>query len=76
MTEARRWAAMNLECSPMSIRATKQAALRSLDVPALETAMNNMNYPAYAAMARGTMPSTATATALQRSTRALTQGVT
>ncbi len=52
MTEARRWAAMNLECSPMSIRATKQAALRSLDVPALETAMNNMNYPAYAAMAR------------------------
>ena len=52
MTEARRWAAMILECSPMSIRATKQAAMRSLDVPALETAMNNMNYPAYAAMAR------------------------
>ena len=52
MTEARRWAAMILECSPMSIRATKQTALRSLDVPALETAMNNMNYPAYAAMAR------------------------
>jgi crotonobetainyl-CoA hydratase len=52
MTEARRWAAMNLECSPMSIRATKQAAMRSLDMPALETAMNNTHYPAYAAMAR------------------------
>jgi len=52
MIEARRWAGMILECSPMSIRATKQAALRSLDVPALELAMNNMNYPAYAAMAR------------------------
>ena len=52
MTEARRWAGMILECSPLSIRATKQAALRSLDVPALETAMNNMNYPAYAAMTR------------------------
>ena len=52
MIEARRWAGMILECSPMSIRATKQAALRSLDVPALETAMNNMNYPAYAALAR------------------------
>ena len=53
MAEARRWAAMILECSPASVRATKQAALRSLDVPGLEAAMNNMNYPAYAAMARG-----------------------
>ena len=53
MAEARRWAGLILECSPASIRATKQAVMRSLDVPALETAMNNMNYPAYAAMARG-----------------------
>ena len=52
MTEARRWAAMILECSPVSIRATKQGVMRSLDVPVLETAMNNMNYPAYAAMTR------------------------
>ena len=27
--------------------------MRSLDAPSLEAAMNNMNYPAYAAMARG-----------------------
>ena len=53
MTEARRWAAMILECSPSSVRATKQSVMRSLDVPVLEAAMNNMNYPAYAAMWHG-----------------------
>ncbi len=51
MAEARRWAGLILECSPMSIRATKQIVLRSLDVPALEMAMKNMNYPAYIALA-------------------------
>ena len=51
MEEARRWAGQILECSPMSIRATKQAVMRSLDVPALEMAMRNLNYPAYVAMA-------------------------
>jgi len=50
MAEARRWAGLILECSPMSIRATKQVAMRSLDVPALETAMKNMHYPAYVAL--------------------------
>jgi enoyl-CoA hydratase/carnithine racemase len=50
MQEARRWAGMILECSPMSVRATKQAVTRSLDVPALEMAMRNMNYPAYVAL--------------------------
>jgi len=50
MQEARRWAAMILECSPMSVRATKQAVMRSLDVPSLEMAMRNMNYPAYVAL--------------------------
>jgi enoyl-CoA hydratase/carnithine racemase len=50
MPEARRWAQMILECSPMSVRATKQAVLRSLDVPSLEMAMRNMNYPAYVAL--------------------------
>ena len=53
MAEARRWAALILECSPASVRATKQGVMRSLDAPSLEAAMNNMNYPAYAAMARG-----------------------
>ena len=51
MPEARRWADQILECSPMSIRATKQAVMRSLDVPALEMAMRNAHYPAYLAMA-------------------------
>ena len=51
MQEAKRWAGQILECSPMSIRATKQVVLRSLDVPALEMAMRNLSYPAYVAMA-------------------------
>jgi enoyl-CoA hydratase/carnithine racemase len=50
MQEARRWANQMLECSPMSIRATKQVVMRSLDVPATETAMRNMSYPAFVAM--------------------------
>ena len=52
MAEARNWAAQILECSPMSIRATKQVVTRSLDVPALEIAMRNLNYPAYVAMTK------------------------
>src|SRR5262249_27438117 len=51
MQEARRWAAQILDCSPMSIRATKQVVRRSLDVPAAELAMCNQHYPAYLAMA-------------------------
>jgi crotonobetainyl-CoA hydratase len=50
MEEARRWAGMILECSPMSIRATKQTVMRSLNVPALDAAMKNQDYPAYAAL--------------------------
>jgi enoyl-CoA hydratase/carnithine racemase len=50
MAEARRWAGQILECSPMSIRATKQVVMRSLDVPSLEIAMRNAHYPAYVAM--------------------------
>ena len=45
MAEARSWAGQILECSPMSIRATKQVVMRSLDVPALEIAMRNLHYP-------------------------------
>jgi len=52
MEEARRWAGLILECSPMSVRATKQAVMRSLDAPSLQAAMDNMTYPAYAALAR------------------------
>jgi enoyl-CoA hydratase/carnithine racemase len=50
MEEARRWAGQILDCSPMSIRATKQVVMRSLDVPALEIATRNMHYPAFVAM--------------------------
>lgn len=50
MEEAKRWAGMILECSPMSIRATKNTVMRSLDVPTLETALRNLNYPAFVAM--------------------------
>ena len=50
MAAARRWAADILACSPMSVRATKQTVMRALDVPALEMAMRNMNYPAFVAM--------------------------
>jgi enoyl-CoA hydratase/carnithine racemase len=50
MAEARRWAGQILECSPMSVRATKQVVMRSLDVPALEMAMKNQSYPAYVAL--------------------------
>ena len=50
MEEAMRWAAMILECSPMSIRATKQVVMRSLDVPALEVAVKNERYPAQIAL--------------------------
>jgi len=50
MEEARKWAGQILECSPMSIRATKQVVMRSLDVPSLEIATRNAHYPAYVAM--------------------------
>src|SRR6478735_6325148 len=52
MSEARRWADQILACSPMSVRATKQVVMRSLDVPALEVATHNLHYPAFVAMTR------------------------
>ena len=51
MNEAKKWAQQILDCSPMSIRATKQVVMRSLDVPATEMAMRNQTYPAFVAMA-------------------------
>jgi enoyl-CoA hydratase/carnithine racemase len=52
LTAARRWASSILEYSPMSVRATKQVVMRALDVPALEMANRNLNYPAFVAMTR------------------------
>jgi enoyl-CoA hydratase/carnithine racemase len=39
MTAARRWASLIGECSPMSIRASKQTVMRGLDEPTLESAL-------------------------------------
>lgn len=50
---AKRWAAQILECSPMSVRATKQAALRGLDEPSLQAAIEAQGgYPAVRALFR------------------------
>jgi crotonobetainyl-CoA hydratase len=46
---ARRWAAQILECSPMSIRASKEAVYSSQDAASLEAAMRT-EYPASVAM--------------------------
>jgi enoyl-CoA hydratase/carnithine racemase len=50
MAAARRWAAAILECAPLSVRASKQAALAGLDRP-LEEAMS-ARYDGLAAMVR------------------------
>ena len=42
---AERWAAAIVECAPLSVRATKQAALMGLDIP-LDDAINR-DYPIY-----------------------------
>ncbi len=52
MTAAKRWANDILACSPMSVRATKQVVMRSLDTPSLEISMRNQHYPAFIAMAQ------------------------
>ncbi len=46
---AKRWAAKIMECSPMSIRATKQASMRGLAMPTLQDAIE-ATYPAVRAM--------------------------
>jgi crotonobetainyl-CoA hydratase len=50
---ARRFAGQIGECSPMSIRASKQAVMRGLDEPSLEAAIRGQSrYPAVAALFR------------------------
>ncbi len=46
MDRARTWAAQILECSPASVRASKQTVMRSLDVPNLQESMKLGQYPA------------------------------
>jgi len=51
MAAAKRWAGLIGECSPMSIRASKQAVMRGLDEPTLEAALKGQNrYEAVAAL--------------------------
>ena len=45
LEEARRWAALILECSPKAVRASKQAVYRGLNEPTLEQAFRT-TYPA------------------------------
>jgi crotonobetainyl-CoA hydratase len=46
---AKRWAALILECGPMSIRASKEAVQKGLGEPSLEAAIKGQNrYPAVA----------------------------
>lgn len=53
LATARRWAAQILECSPMSIRASKQIVHRGLDEPTLTDAYNKQrDYPAVRALFR------------------------
>jgi enoyl-CoA hydratase/carnithine racemase len=47
MAAARRWAEQILECSPLSVRATKQASMRGMRHGSIEDAMNE-RYPAIA----------------------------
>ena len=51
LAAANRWAALICECSPMSIRASKDAIHRGLDAPTLEAAIKDQfKVPAVAAM--------------------------
>ena len=53
MAAAKRWAALIAECSPMSVRASKQAVLKGLDEPSLAAAIEGQNrYEAVAALYR------------------------
>ena len=51
LEEARKWAAMMLECSPMSLRATKQAAYRGMAIADVEMAIK-VEYDAVARLRR------------------------
>jgi len=53
MDAARRWAGLILDCGPMSVRASKEAAYKGLDEPSLRAALENQaQYPAVRALYR------------------------
>ena len=51
MPASKRWAGMILECSPMSVRASKQAVYQGLDKSTLKDAINS-DYPAVEALCK------------------------
>jgi enoyl-CoA hydratase/carnithine racemase len=52
MDRARGWADQILECSPISVRTSKQIVMRSVDIANLEEAMKNGQYPAFGELFR------------------------
>ncbi len=52
MDRSRAWADMILECSPASVRASKQIVMRSLEIANLEEASKNGQYPAMGELLR------------------------
>ncbi|WP_294080799.1 enoyl-CoA hydratase-related protein [Sphingomonas sp.] len=50
LAAAERWAGEILACSPMSVRATKEAVLRGLGVPVARALIDEWSYPAMKAM--------------------------
>jgi crotonobetainyl-CoA hydratase len=53
MEAARHWAGLILDCGPMSVRASKEAAMKGLDEPSLRAALEGQGqYPAVKALYR------------------------
>ena len=50
LAEAKKWAALIGECSPMSIRASKQAVMKGLEIPLEEAIKGQFKMPAVAAL--------------------------
>lgn len=50
LAAAKRWAAQILECSPLSVRASKQALMRGLDESLADAVRNERDYPASRAL--------------------------
>ncbi|MFA7262181.1 MAG: enoyl-CoA hydratase-related protein [Caulobacter sp.] len=50
MAEARKWAAMICDCSPMSIRASKQAVMQGLEMPLPDAIGGQFKFPAVGAL--------------------------
>src|SRR5947199_5974329 len=52
LDRAKGWADQILECSPISVRTSKQIAMRSLEIASLEESMKNGQYPAFGELFR------------------------